>query len=44
MNIPFIPVCAYCFADLEVLERDNNGNVISWICPECGEIEYANEN
>ena len=44
MDIPYIPVCGYCFADLEVLERDKNGNVISWICPECGEIEYTNEN
>ena len=42
-NIPWIPVCGYCFADAEVLERDENGNPISWICPECGEIEYADE-
>lgn len=40
---PFIPVCGYCFADLEVLERDDNNNIISWICPECGEIEYVEE-
>ena len=42
-NIPFTPVCGECFEYLEVLERDNHGNIISWICPECGEVEYANE-
>lgn len=41
---PFIPVCEYCFADLEILEKDDYGNVVSYICPECGEIEYTNEN
>lgn len=42
-NIPCIPVCANCFADMEINEKDNNGNVISWICPECGEIEYKKQ-
>lgn len=44
MDIPFIPVCGECFADLEVLERDGKGNIVSWVCPECGEIEHANED
>jgi predicted RNA-binding Zn-ribbon protein involved in translation (DUF1610 family) len=44
MDIPFIPVCVNCFADLETFEQDSRGNIVSWICPECGKIQDANEN
>ena len=44
MDIPWIPVSGCCLVDAEVLERDENGNPISWICPECGNVEYGNEN